>query len=100
MHVLVQGVVFHLSSLAIFTLVYFLLYDNNFDNIVQGDSKPIPINDQFMDCFYFSTTVAAGVGLTSLQPNTNMAKFIICIQQFLMIIANIFILYFSFTKKS
>jgi len=48
-----------------------------------------------MDCFYFATTVEAGVGLTSLQPTTNLAKFMVCVQQIFMIIGNIFILYFS-----
>ena len=98
MKVLIRGVLFHIVSLAIFTYIYFTLYETDFENIIEGSIDEISIDIKFMDCFYFATTVEAGVGLTSLQPTTNLSKFIVCIQQILMIIANIVILYFSFIR--
>ncbi len=98
MKVLIRGVLFHIVSLAIFTYIYFILYETDFENIIQDSHDEISIDIKFMDCFYFATTVEAGVGLTSLQPTTNLSKFIVCIQQILMIIANIVILYFSFIR--
>ena len=98
MKVLIRGVLFHIVSLAIFTYIYFILYETDFENIIEDPLDEISIDIKFMDCFYFATTVEAGVGLTSLQPTTNLSKFIVCIQQFLMIIANFVILYFSFIQ--
>ena len=98
MKVLIRGVLFHIVSLAIFTYIYFTLYETDFENIIEDSLDEISIDIKFMDCFYFATTVEAGVGLTSLQPTTNLSKFIVCIQQFLMIIANFVILYFSFIQ--
>jgi len=95
MKILIRGVLFHIVSLAIFTYIYFTLYETDFENIIEDSLDEISIDIKFMDCFYFATTVEAGVGLTSLQPTTNLSKFIVCIQQFLMIIANFVILYFS-----
>ena len=98
MKILIRGVLFHIVSLAIFTYIYFTLYETDFENIIEDSLDEISIDIKFMDCFYFATTVEAGVGLTSLQPTTNLSKFIVCIQQILMIIANIVILYFSFIR--
>lgn len=95
MKVLIYGVLFHLSCLFIFTYVYFSLYENEFENVLEEGRKNLSTNVKIMDCFYFATTVEAGVGLTSLQPTTNLAKFMVCVQQIFMIIGNIFILYFS-----
>jgi hypothetical protein len=98
MRVLIQGVVFHFICLAVFTIIYFALYETDFENIIEEDKNDLSEDVKLMDCFYFATTVEAGVGLTSLQPTTNRAKFIVSIQQILMIIANIVILYFSFIQ--
>lgn len=96
MKVILHGVLFHLFCLVIFTYIYFLLYENAFENIIEEGRKNIPLDVKIMDCFYFATTVEAGVGLSSLQPTTNLSKLLVCMQQILMIVANIFILYFSF----
>jgi hypothetical protein len=98
MRVLLRGVLFHIMSLAIFTYIYFILYETDFENVIEGSHGELSTDKKLMDCFYFTTTIEAGVGLTSLQPTTNLSKFIVCIQQIFMIIANIVILYFSFIQ--
>jgi len=95
MHILTKGIIFNILNLAIFTYIYFTLYETDFENHIEDPRDELSTDIKFMDCFYFATTVEAGVGLTSLQPTTNLAKFIVCIQQIFMIIANIVILYFS-----
>ncbi len=95
MKIVLYGVIFHICCLVIFTYIYFSLYDTSFENIIELETTNIPTKTKIVDCFYFATTVEAGVGLSSLQPTTSLAKFTVCIQQFLMIIANIVILYFS-----
>lgn len=94
--VLLKGVLFHVLCLILFTLIYFALYESHFENIIEKEKNNLPTSTKFVDCFYFSTTVEAGVGLTSLQPTTHISKILVSVQQILMIIGNIFILYLSF----
>lgn len=94
--VLIKGVLFHILCLTVFTLIYFSIYETDFENIIEKEKNYLPETTKLIDCFYFSTTVEAGVGLTSLQPTSYRSKILVCIQQILMIIANIFILYLSF----
>jgi hypothetical protein len=99
LQILIKGIFFHIACLAIFTLIYFIIYENEFENVIEENKKRLSKMDKLVDCFYFSTTVEAGVGLTSLQPITYLAKVLVCIQQFCMIFGNIFIFYLSVKRK-
>ena len=92
---LLKGLGFHFICLAIFTVIYINIYDDCFVNTLQHYNKNLPENNKFIDCFYFSTTVQSGVGLTSLKPKNTKGKIFVCLQEFLMIIANILIFYWS-----
>tara|TARA_B100000035_G_C21017802_1_gene562745 strand:- start:613 stop:909 length:297 start_codon:yes stop_codon:yes gene_type:complete len=92
---LLKGLSFHFICLAIFTLIYVAIYDECFINTLQHYDKNLPKNEKFVDCFYFSTTVQAGVGLTSLKPTNAKGKLIVSLQEILMIVANILILIWS-----
>jgi hypothetical protein len=92
---LLKGLGFHFISLAIFTIIYINLYSECFINTLHHYNKKLPENNKFIDCFYFSTTVQSGVGLTSLKPKNTKGKIIVCLQEILMIVANILIFYWS-----
>ena len=47
----------------------------------------------FIDCFYTSITIQAGVGYNGLDPISDTAKMLLMAQQFVMICANVIIFY-------
>ena len=49
---------------------------------------------RFTDTLFLSTTVQAGIGYALVIPRTDFAKYILMIQQFLMIFSNLMLLYF------
>jgi hypothetical protein len=81
-----QTVTFQFACIVIFTLLYFI-FSSHFEKM-SNEKEP-----ELIDYFFLSTTIQAGVGLTSLTPITPLAKFIIIIQQFLMLTTNVFLLY-------
>ena len=85
-----QTVFYHFTCIIIFTLLYFYFTDH-FDKM-SNEKRP-----ELIDYFFLGTTIQAGVGYTSLTPNTPLAKLIMIIQQFLMLSINVFLLYI-FTK--
>ena len=85
-----QTVVFHFTCIVLFTLLYFYLSDH-FDKM-NNETRP-----ELIDYFFLGTTIQAGVGYTSLTPNTTLVKFIMILQQFFMLSINVFLLY-MFTK--
>ncbi len=90
MKLVLRTLFFHLTSILIFGVVYWLLADNF--SLVVNNSKP-----QLIDFIFLSTTVQAGVGLSDLNPLTSLSKFMLMVQQFIMISTNVF-LFYIFTK--
>jgi hypothetical protein len=50
----------------------------------------------YLDCVSLSTTIQAGIGLTAMQPHTHTSILITTIQQVIVILSSIYIV-FSFT---
>jgi hypothetical protein len=91
MRIVFKTVAFHLFCILLFGLVY-LLFKNNFvrDPNFTTNKKKEP---EVLDCFFLSTTIQSSVGYSDLYPITDTAKFILIIQQFIMISTNVFLLY-------
>lgn len=86
MRVVVKYLMYNIICIFLFGLAYHYLGNNNFK---RDDKLPV----EWLDCLFLSTTVQAGVGYSDLTPSTDLSKMILIFQQFLMISANVFILY-------
>jgi len=86
MRVVFKYLIYNIACIFIFGTMYDFLGEKNFK---RDDNKPI----EWIDCLFLATTVQASVGYSDLMPITDLAKMILIFQQFLMISANVFILY-------
>ena len=91
MKAVINTLLFQLSSILIFSYLYW----NYIDDFVLSDTsnKNKQKYENLLDCLYTSITVQAGVGYKVLNPITNRAKIILMTQQFIMICANVIIFY-------
>jgi len=92
-------VIFQLSCIAIFTLLYFKNQENfslprTF--LTEHESNENPEID-ILDCIYTSVTIQAGVGYNGMDPITHKGKMLIICQQIFMICSNL-IIFYIFTK--
>lgn len=86
MKIVLRYLIYNVLCIFMFSLFYHYLGDNNFK---RDDKNTI----EWLDCLFLSTTVQAGVGYSDLTPTSDLSKMILIFQQFLMISANVFILY-------
>jgi hypothetical protein len=90
-HLIGPSLLSHFLNIIIFIIIYSSLPYGTFSlNNKIGEPK-------FIDYFNLSTTIQAGVGVTNMMPVTTLGKFIMALQQILMITKNVVILYF-FTR--
>ena len=85
MKIVFRTVVFHLLCIIVFSFLYF----ENKNGFQSLDNK----NTSYLDYFLLSTTIQAGVGISSIYPIYSYGKIIMIIQQFIMIATHIFTLY-------
>ena len=85
MKLLIRTVLFHMLCILIFSCLYYY-FRNDFKTQVKEEFT-------ILDYIFLSTTIQAGVGLTDIIPINFHAKLIMIIQQFIMIMANIFTVY-------
>jgi hypothetical protein len=91
MRIVIKTVAFQILCVLLFGLIY-ISYKNHF---IRDTSYTIDKNKdpELIDCLFLATTIQAGVGYSDLYPITDVAKFIMIIQQFIMISTNVFLLY-------
>jgi hypothetical protein len=92
MKAVIQTVTFQLICVLVFGYIYWL-YIDDFVPASISSNKNSKKTGNLIDCFYTSITVQSGVGYNGLDPITNRAKLILMTQQFIMICANVLILY-------
>jgi hypothetical protein len=86
-HPLMLLLFFNFLNIFIFFMFYWVYQDDfNFKDLLYVDDKR---KKTVWDILLLSTTVQAGVGITSVYPTTNIASGILTLQQITMIIANI-----------
>jgi hypothetical protein len=88
-----QTLVFQLSCIVIFGFVYWYCQDDFTTDSTERKYK----KGELIDYLFMSTTIQAGVGYGDLYPINFRSKFILILQQFLMISSNVLIL-FLFSK--
>ena len=85
MKIVFRTVCFHLLCIIVFSFLYF----GNKHGFQSFDNK----NVSYLDYFLLSTTIQAGVGISSVYPIYSYGKIIMIIQQFIMIMTHVFTLY-------
>ena len=89
MKIVFATILFNFMCIIIFCMIYIYLkkgFINNANSSFKNDIKLI-------DIILFSTTIQAGVGISSLLPNSFYSKLFTIIQQITMICSYVFILY-------
>jgi hypothetical protein len=86
---IINSVGVHMLAIFIFMIIYFSLPNNSFVYTNNKQGSP-----NLIDFFNLSVTTQAGVGLSNITPNTEIAILISALQQISMITKNIVMLYF------
>ena len=84
-------VLFQLSCVVLFSYLYWIYIDDFVPATTSNKNKQT--KGAFIDCFYTSITIQAGVGYNGLDPISDTAKMLLMAQQFVMICANVIIFY-------
>jgi len=82
-----RTVMFHFICLFYFGVIYMTCKDE-FVSVRKGSAI------DSVDCIFLSTAIQSGVGENTIIPLTHYSKFVIMIQEFVMIAANAVLLYF------
>jgi hypothetical protein len=85
MKLVFRTIFFHLLCILFFAILYY-----NFKNHFYSKHKTKITN---LDYFFLSTTIQSGVGVTDIYPSTMYSKILLIIQQFIMIMTNVFTIY-------
>ena len=91
MKLVFRTLAFHILCIILFGLLY-LLFQNHFirDPTYSHNKNTKP---ELIDCLFLATTIQASVGYSDLYPITMTSKIFMIVQQFMMISANVFLLY-------
>lgn len=84
-----QILIFQICIIFIFSLFYFFL-KHQFMVDERNPDNPTP-SISYYDCLLLSSTVQAGVGITTIFPNTNSTKLILTIQQWISILTGLYV---------
>ena len=87
MKLAIRTVCFHFLCILIFGIIYYNI-QYQFQHNDEQQRKSI------LDYILLSTTIQAGVGFSDIYPTTNVAKLVMISQQIIMIMTQIFTLYF------
>ena len=90
MKYVIRAAIFQFMCIIIFAVIYWT-FKEQFSSEHIGD---FPKKGTIIDVLALSTTIQAGVGISDIYPNTQLTNFLVMFQQFIMICANIFLLYF------
>ena len=82
---------FQLGCVILFSCLYWIYIDDFVPATTSNKNKQT--KGAFIDCFYTSITIQAGVGYNGLDPISDTAKMLLMAQQFVMICANVIIFY-------
>ena len=87
MKIAIRTVFFHFICILVFGFLYYNIQSHFIDNAVQK-------RETFLDYILLSTSIQAGVGISDIYPITTMGKFIMILQQLIMIMTHVFTIYF------
>ena len=85
-----RGAIFNLLCVIVFAIIYYLIRKE----MIINKEMSVYSEPRFTDSLFLATTVQAGIGYALVIPRTDIAKYILMIQQFLMIFTNLMLFYF------
>jgi len=88
MRLVFATVIFHILCIITFTIIYNYLSYSNFSNFEQNQEQNI------LDWICLSITIQSGVGYSDHYPVSNIAKCCTIVQQSLLILISVFMIYF------
>lgn len=87
MKIAIRTVFFHFLCILAFGIFYYSI-QSHFQHSALQERKTM------LDYILLSTTIQAGVGISDIYPITTMGKFIMILQQLIMIMTHVFTIYF------
>lgn len=78
---------FHLFCVIFFSVIYVIMAKNH----IMMNDKSIP---KIIDCIMLGITIQSGVGYAHMYPVSSLAKWVVVLQQIVLICTNVFMLYF------
>ena len=87
MKIAIRTVCFHFLCILMFGVIYYNIQS-------QFQHKSVQERQSLLDYILLSTTIQAGVGFSHIYPNTSIAKSMMILQQIMMIMTQVFTLYF------
>jgi len=87
-------IIYNITIIIIFSLIYYFLSEKHFHieyDLVED--KKI----SYIDCINLSITIQSTVGLPSIKAKTKLCRFIVTLQQFLLIIS-FYIIFFEYNN--
>ena len=83
MKLVLRSILFQIICVLLFSIVYYKFQD------------PVSVDDtmNYSDALLLSVTIQSGVGIAYIIPQSSICKILMIIQQFIMILSYIFILY-------
>ena len=87
MKLAIRTVCFHFLCILIFGIIYYNIQ-------TQFQHKSEQERQSLLDYILLSTTIQAGVGFSDIYPITNISKIMMVLQQVIMIMTQVFTLYF------
>jgi hypothetical protein len=87
MKLVIRTILFHIICILVFATIYYSLADS-FD-----DTNHNKRNKTFLDYVMLSVTIQCGVGFSFLDPVTAYSKFLLILQQLIMISTHVITIY-------
>jgi hypothetical protein len=88
MKIVVRSVLSHIIFIFLFSLIYFLFKEGFVSDINTKNNKI-----EYLDTLLLSASIESGTGFSVISPVSNTCKFIIIIQEFIMVSVYVLTLY-------
>jgi hypothetical protein len=88
MKIVVRSLLSHIIFIFLFSLIYFL-FKEGFVNDINTKNNKI----EYLDTLLLSASIESGTGFSGISPVSNTCKFIIIIQEFIMVSVYVLTLY-------
>ena len=93
MKLVFRTVVFHISCILIFAILYSNFSDSAYEALGDENSKEKTKKRTFLDYLLFSTSIQASIGIAEFFPHTTITKLILICQQLIVISTHVFTIY-------
>lgn len=96
-------IIFNIIVLIVFMLLYALCNLRDPTSFNDANPKTNKVATNFVDHFLLSVAVQSGIGYASITPNTNTAKILVSIQEFMVMtssLVSVYLFVYLFNKKA